>query len=134
MDSNNLKCPSCSGQMVIAEAKPGDKIAKCQYCDTVVDLPDDHENVGFDINNFLGSLDLSKLKSGTTTTITTTTISQTPRGIVSFGDSDDSNEEVEDPEKLKEMRNKIKDLLKKSIDSNRLNDSLDVDGSVDLSE
>jgi hypothetical protein len=35
-----LICPSCGGQMSLDEFKPGDKIAKCNYCGKVIDLPD----------------------------------------------------------------------------------------------
>ena len=36
-----LKCPSCGGQMQLSERTPGDKIATCPYCQAVVDLPDE---------------------------------------------------------------------------------------------
>ena len=38
--SDPLRCPSCSGPMDIQYIKPNDKIARCPYCEKVVDLPD----------------------------------------------------------------------------------------------
>lgn len=35
-----LICPSCAGQMSLGEFRPGDKIARCNYCGKVIDLPD----------------------------------------------------------------------------------------------
>ncbi len=35
-----LKCPSCNAQMELSFLTPRDKIARCGYCGTVVDLPD----------------------------------------------------------------------------------------------
>jgi LSD1 subclass zinc finger protein len=46
--ADDLKCPNCGGPMDLAMFAPGDKIARCAYCQTVVDLPDDpgsHEKI-----------------------------------------------------------------------------------------
>ena len=51
MGNKALLCPTCSGQMMLTEVRPGDKIAKCEYCNTIVDLPDTAEKQGFDLNN-----------------------------------------------------------------------------------
>lgn len=74
MENLVLKCPSCSGQMILTEAKPGDKIAKCQYCDTIVDLPDAAEKQGFDLSSFFKGFNLDGIANGTHTTTTTTVI------------------------------------------------------------
>ncbi len=90
MQSTSLKCPSCSGQMKLAEVKPGDKIAICEYCNTTVDLPDTAEKQHFDLNGFLEGLNLNHLKNSNTTTITTSTV-VIKNGVVmnSDGASDD---------------------------------------------
>lgn len=88
MENTSLKCPSCSGQMKLAEAKPGDKIAKCEYCHTVVDLPDAAEKQQFDLNGFFQNMDMSKFKNAT---VTTSTIVM-KNGVVV--DSDGSNDDV----------------------------------------
>ena len=59
MKDKTLICPTCSGQMMLTEAKPGDKIAKCEYCNTIVDLPETIKNQ---------SSDLSYLKNSNTAT------------------------------------------------------------------
>lgn len=74
MEDKVLKCPSCSGQMILAEAKPGDKIAKCQYCNTIVDLPDQAEKQGFDLNDFFKGFDLKTNKSTITNISTSSTV------------------------------------------------------------
>jgi len=36
-----MRCPRCGGDVEIFFLAPGDKAARCRYCGTVVDLPDD---------------------------------------------------------------------------------------------
>lgn len=55
MQKNALICPTCSGQMMLTEVRPGDKIAKCGYCNTIVDLPETAEKENFNSNNFNNS-------------------------------------------------------------------------------
>ncbi len=38
MLGKELKCPSCHAQMTLEFVAPGDKVAKCPYCGTIVDL------------------------------------------------------------------------------------------------
>jgi hypothetical protein len=128
MEDKVLKCPSCSGQMMLTEAKPGDKIAKCKYCDTIVDLPDTAEKQGFDLNDFFKGFNIDGLKNGTgsTTTITTTTIIMKDGKVVSSTDKDEVNK------KLK--------ILKDALNKSRLNISgltdkdETVDGDFNISE
>lgn len=101
MEKKALICPSCSGQMKLAEAKPGDKIAKCEYCYTIVDLPDTAEVQGFDLNKFFSGFDMGKSNSKITNITTTNTVVIKDGKIVS-GDNSDSNMDF------------VKDILKKS--------------------
>jgi hypothetical protein len=72
MQNHTLICPSCSGAMKLAEAKPGDKIAKCEYCNTVVDLPDTAEKQGFNLNDFFNGFNLDGFTNTGNVTHTTT--------------------------------------------------------------
>lgn len=55
MQKNALICPTCSGQMMLTEVRPGDKIAKCGYCNTIVDLPETVAKQDFNMNNYNNS-------------------------------------------------------------------------------
>ena len=104
MENNILKCPSCSGQMTLAEAKPGDKIAKCEYCHTIVDLPDTANKQGFDLNEFFKGFNMDGIKNVNTTTTTTTTSTV----IIKNGEVVNSNGNNE------EILDSVKEILKKS--------------------
>ena len=113
METTSLKCPSCNGQMKLAEAKPGDKIAKCEYCDTVVDLPDTADKQGFDLNSFFNNMDLKNGITTSTSTVTTTTSTVVIKnGVVVNGENND------------ELMGSINEILKNSgvhIDGLNLN-------------
>lgn len=94
MEEKALICPSCSGQMKLAEAKPGDKIAKCEYCNTIVDLPDAAEKQGFDLNSLLNGMDLSNFKNSSTTVTSTTVIMKNGKVVNSDGNNDKIFESV----------------------------------------
>lgn len=123
MENKALICPTCSGQMKLAEAKPGDKIAKCEYCNTIVDLPDMAEKQGFDLNKFFSGFDMSKLNSNITnvTNITSTKTVVIKDGKVVSGDNADNNLDFV-KEKLKKAGIHIEGLT---------DEKKDVDNSVD---
>jgi hypothetical protein len=123
---NVLKCPSCSGQMTLTEAKPGDKIAKCEYCNTIVDLPDTAEKQGFDLNSFFSGFNMNGIKNGTTTTTTTTTTVIIKDGkVVNSADKKELNDKLES----------IKEMLKKSgVHIDGLDDSTNLDAKTDIVE
>ena len=84
---------------MLTEAKPGDKIAKCEYCNTIVDLPDAAENQGFDLNDFFKGFDKNSLNTTTTTTTTSTVIIKDGKVVNADGNQQDIMKMVN--EKLK---------------------------------
>jgi len=48
----DLKCGSCGAPMEITLFAPGDKIAKCPFCGTTVDLPDDQQETREKISEY----------------------------------------------------------------------------------